>query len=212
MEYTVYVIFLVGKAPGPKGREEKKRCLHSETFSLNVEAALPLTSSRYQRLITPVHKEVQRWNTENGAFLGTPEVLAIPRYDRITKTAEIAFNLIDRDGWKPIAAELIRLYKQNKKNLRVDIEHKYKRPPAPPALSQQPVPSQPQSLAAGGHIGGRDFAEVPLSTGRRSTTQQQLDSVEAENLTDPTQQGVEELGKQWICDLPSCSNYGAHCW
>ena len=112
----------------------------------------------------------------------------------------------------PCVEELTRFYEQGKDDLRVMLIYKYAYPTALPT-SQQGRISAPQSLAAGGYIGGRN--NTPISenpTGRLTTTQRQVREVEAENIADPKQQQVEELALRWTCSLSTCSNRGRLCW
>jgi hypothetical protein len=213
VEYTIYVTFTLNKVSGPKGQQERRTCIHTETLVLNTDIALSLSAVVYSRLLGVIQTEVQAWNLEHSLVLGAPEITAIPKHSKLTKKDEISFSLTDSKGWKPIAKELIRFVKQNKSDLRVDVEFKYNRPIAISSSQRMATLSQPQSLTAGGHVGGRDFAQAPLTApGRRTTTQRQLESVEAENLANPMQQAKEVLGTQWLCKVPSCINAGGHCW
>ena len=214
-EVYIYVIFLIPKA---KGTEGERKVVHDITFEASTEEAPVLTQTQYSTFVDKVLAHAQAWGLSNGVSLINPDITATAKYERLGKASEMAFALTSADEWRPIAEQLLRFIKQNRKNIIVEVVFKY-RFPTVPLTSKPPPSSQPQSLADSGHLGGRDFTQTPTTTpaptitpGRQTTTQQQVREVEAENSLLPLQNGIEWLGRQWLCTKTSCWHHGGHCW
>ena len=206
--YTLYMTFLVDKVP--RVHDEVRITAHTQTYALYSHEALALQEEEFLDHIHEAKQAATEWSLRKSISLSPPEIQACVKYKRQTAADKRWFNIYTFASYTVVVKELRRLHEQKKADLEIDICFKYCRLQAPPS-SQQAAPLS-QDLTTGGHIGGRGTVAPAAAPQRASATQRQLQQVEAENVLNPSQQGVEDLGVKWACTLTSCKNTGRICY
>jgi hypothetical protein len=204
----ITIFFVIDRVHGKNGYTGDNITLCSIPLSLTMEQII-LTPRQFSALGDPIQEKVREWNIKNSRQLGTPKVIARPLFNRLPNRDVMSYHVNTRNEWEPCIKAVQRFNEQGKTEIRVYLTYQYTYPTALPS-SQQSQP--PQSLTAGGHIGGRGDIPLEASTGRLTTTQRQLRSIEAENSLDPKQQQIEELGVKWTCKIATCKNISKFCW